>query len=104
MTDQPVPGLSALMAPPALAPEPEQIHALISDAASQARARLRNATRLECGAGEDAIRLAAAVPGIRRPETAERLGIDLADLREQLSVYTPTRSSAPQGVIRITCQ
>ncbi|MFE4654843.1 hypothetical protein [Streptomyces sp. NPDC056707] len=90
LTDQPVLSLPALTAPPAPAPEPEQMHALISDAASQARAHLHNATRLECALHEDALRLAAAVPGIRLPETAERLGIDIADLREQISAYAPT--------------
>ncbi|MEU8351786.1 hypothetical protein, partial [Streptomyces sp. NPDC048845] len=90
LTDEPVPNLPAPMTPPAPAPEPEQIHALISDAAAQARAHLRGAAPLECALHEDALRLAAAVPGIRLPETAERLGIDIADLREQISAYTPT--------------
>lgn len=94
LTDEPVPSLPALMAPPAPAPDPEQIHALISDAATQARAHLRNATPLECALHEDALRLAAAVPGVRLPETAERLGIDIADLREQISAYTPTCGGA----------
>lgn len=84
------------MAPPAPAPELAQIHALISDAASHTRARLRKATRLKCALHEDALCLAAVVPGIRLPEAAERLGVDVADLREQLSVYTPTRST-PQA-------
>lgn len=96
LTDEPVPGLPAPAAPPAPAPEPEQIRALISDAASQAWAHLRNATRLECALHEDALRLAAAVPGIRLPETAERLGIDIADLREQISAYTPSCDGGQQ--------
>ncbi|MDT0547667.1 hypothetical protein [Streptomyces lonegramiae] len=96
LTDEPVPGRPAPTAPPAPAPDPEQIHALISDAASQARAHLRDATRLECALHEDALRLAAAVPGIRLPETAERLGIDIADLREQISAHTPSRGGAQQ--------
>lgn len=79
--------LPTLQVPPAPAPEPEQIHALISDAASQARAHLHNATRLECALHEDALRLAASIPSIRLPETAERLGIDIADLREQISEF-----------------
>ncbi|WP_328946388.1 hypothetical protein OG259_37960 [Streptomyces sp. NBC_00250] len=94
LIDEPVPGLPAPAAPPAPAPDPEQVHALISDAASQARAHLRNATRLECAQHEDALRLATAVPGIRLPETAERLGIDIADLREQILACTPTRGGA----------
>ncbi|MGY5131827.1 hypothetical protein ACWGJW_05355 [Streptomyces nigrescens] len=90
ITDGPVPTLPAQTAPPAPAPEPEQIHALISDAAAQARAHLRDATHLECVLHDDALRLAAAVPGVRLPETAERLAIDIADLREQISAFTPT--------------
>ncbi|MFE3770800.1 hypothetical protein [Streptomyces sp. NPDC059122] len=89
LTDEAVPSLPAPAAPPAPAPRPEQIHALVSDAAGQARAHLRNATQLECALHEDALRLAAVVPSVRLPETAERLAIDIADLREQLSAYTP---------------
>ncbi|WP_372412200.1 hypothetical protein [Streptomyces luteireticuli] len=89
LTDEPVPNLPAQAAPPTPAPQPEQIHALISDAAAQARAHLRDATHLECALHDDALRLAAAVPGVRLPETAERLAIDIADLREQISAYTP---------------
>ncbi|WP_413115310.1 hypothetical protein ACK1X7_17445 [Streptomyces sp. CY1] len=96
LTDEVAPDLPALPAPPAPAPEPEQIHALISDAASQARAHLRNATRLECALHEDTLRLAAAIPGVRLPETAERLGIDIADLREQISAYAHTWGGAQQ--------
>ncbi|MFJ1823417.1 hypothetical protein [Streptomyces sp. NPDC088178] len=99
LTGEVVPDLPALTVPPAPAPEREQIHALISDAAAQARAHLQNATPLECALHEDALRLAAAVPGARLPETAERLGIDIADLREQMLVHTPTRgSSEPPSV------
>ncbi|WP_413115470.1 hypothetical protein ACK1X7_20325 [Streptomyces sp. CY1] len=96
LTDKPVPSLPAPTAPPAPAPEPEQIHALISDAASQARAHLRDATPLECALHEDALRLAATVPGIRLPEMAERLGIDIADLREQISAYTSSCGGVQQ--------
>ncbi|GGZ63804.1 hypothetical protein [Streptomyces rubiginosohelvolus] len=77
-------------APPAPAPGPEQIQALIRDAAAQARSHLHDATQLECALHEDALRLAATVPGVRLPETAERLSIDIADLREQISAYTPS--------------
>ncbi|KUN58897.1 hypothetical protein AQJ46_42245 [Streptomyces canus] len=101
LTDEPVPNLPAPTAPPAPAPEPEQIHALISDAAAQARAHLRNATQLECALHEDALRLAAVLPGVRLPETAERLAIDVADLREQISAYTPTYSAALTGHLRV---
>ncbi|NUK16289.1 hypothetical protein [Streptomyces lunaelactis] len=97
LTDEPVPILPAPTVPPAPAPEPEQIHALISDAAAQARAHLRNATRLECALHEDALRLAAVLPGVRLPETAERLAIDVGELREQMSAYTPTSSAALTG-------
>ncbi|MFH8476572.1 DEAD/DEAH box helicase [Streptomyces sp. NPDC018000] len=38
----------------------------------------------------------AAVPGIRLPETAERLGTDIADLREQISAYKPSCGGAQQ--------
>lgn len=93
LTDEPVPPLPAPTAPPAPAPEPEQIRALIRDAAAQARAHLREAAQLECALYEDALRLAAAVPGVRLPEAAERLAIDIADLREQISAYGPTRLS-----------
>ncbi len=90
LTDESVPTLPVQTAPPAPAPESEQIQALIRDAAAQARSHLRDATQLECALHEDALRLAAAVPGVRLPETAERLTIDIADLREQISAYTPT--------------
>ncbi|MFC8094647.1 hypothetical protein [Streptomyces sp. NPDC057301] len=91
LADGPAPDLPAQPAPPAPpAPEAEQIQALIHDAAAQARAHLRDATQLECALHEDVIRLAAAVPGVRLPETAEHLGIDIADLREQISAHTPT--------------
>lgn len=98
LTDRPVTNLPVSPAPPAPAPQPEQIHALISDAASQARAHLRDATRLECAQHEDALRLAAALPSIRLPETAERLGIDIADLRAQLSEDT----AAVQILVAVT--
>ncbi|MFF1738122.1 hypothetical protein ACFVXB_43485, partial [Streptomyces sp. NPDC058247] len=76
--------------PPAPAPEAEQFQALIHDAAAQARAHLRDATQLECSLHKDVVRLAGALPGVRLPETAEHLGIDIPDLREQTSAYAPT--------------
>ncbi|MFJ4153061.1 hypothetical protein ACIP10_36645 [Streptomyces galbus] len=90
LTDEPVPALPAPATPPAPAPEAEQIHALVNDAAPQARAHLHNATRLECAQHKDALRLAASIPGVRLPETAERLAIDIADLRERISAYMHT--------------
>ncbi|MGW8688659.1 hypothetical protein ACWGNN_48270 [Streptomyces sp. NPDC055817] len=90
LTDGPGPDLPVQTGPPAPAPESEQIQALISDAAAQARAYLHDAISLECALHEDALRLMAVVPGVRLPETAERLVIDIADLREQLSTYAST--------------
>ncbi|MEU8893717.1 hypothetical protein [Streptomyces sp. NPDC048442] len=90
LADSPEPDLQKQAAPPAPAPEPEQIQALVHDAATQARAHLRDATRLDCARHKDVLRLAATVPGVRLPEVAEHLGIDIADLREQISAYTPT--------------
>ncbi|MEU6406046.1 hypothetical protein [Streptomyces sp. NPDC046985] len=89
-TDGPAPDLPARTAPPAPAPAAEQLQALIHDAAAQARAHLRDNTQLECSLHEDVLRLAATIPGVRLPETAERLSIDIPDLREQISAYTPT--------------
>ncbi|WP_411146312.1 hypothetical protein [Streptomyces sp. x-80] len=90
VTDGPAPGLPVRTTPPPPAPEAEQLQALIHDAAAQARAHLRDATQLECSQHEDVLRLAAAIPGVRLPEAAEHLGIDIPDLREQISAYTPT--------------
>ncbi|MEV5778566.1 hypothetical protein AB0L49_46505 [Streptomyces antimycoticus] len=98
ITDEPVPRRPAAV-PPAPAPQAAQIHALISDAAAQARAHLRDATRLECALHEDALRLAATVPGVRLPETAERLGIDIADLREQISAYMQACGNTEQNPV-----
>ncbi|MFZ3573824.1 hypothetical protein ACOKM5_43500 [Streptomyces sp. BH097] len=91
---EPAPPIPAVAAPPAPAPGPEQIQALISDAAARARAHLQSAMPLECALHEDALRLAATVPGVRLPDIAERLAIDIADLREQVSATTARADSA----------
>ncbi|WP_432014749.1 hypothetical protein [Streptomyces cucumeris] len=88
--DGPVPDLPSRAAPPAPAPASEQLRALIHDAAAQARAHLRDNAQLECSLHEDVLRLATAIPGVRLPETAEHLSLDIPDLREQISEYTPT--------------
>ncbi|MCX4451750.1 hypothetical protein [Streptomyces sp. NBC_01789] len=92
LTDDPAPLPPAPMTPPSPAPPSDQFHALISDAAARARAHLLDAAPLECALHEDALRLASVVPGVRLPETAERLGIDIADLREQIAACTPPSS------------
>jgi hypothetical protein len=71
--------------PPAPAPGEEELFALITDAAEQARSHLLGGTALECAQLDDAVRLAAAVPrlGLRLAEIAERLGLDIADLRDR---------------------
>ncbi len=70
--------------PPPPAPGEEQILALIADAAAQARSHLLVGTPLECARTEDTVRLAAAVPRARMSEIAERIGMDIADLRSRI--------------------
>ncbi|GAA2999718.1 hypothetical protein GCM10010519_35380 [Streptomyces lactacystinicus] len=72
--------------PPSPAPRAEQLHALIADAATQARNHLLSGTALECARDEDAVRLAAVIPHIRVSEIADRLGLDVAELRHRLGM------------------
>ncbi|MFI8515334.1 hypothetical protein ACIGHB_29820 [Streptomyces sp. NPDC085460] len=71
--------------PPPPAPRAEYLLALIEDAAAQARHFLTGDASLECAWEEDAVRLAARVPHLRVPELAERLGLDVADLRRRIA-------------------
>ncbi|MEU3317380.1 hypothetical protein ABZ743_32545 [Streptomyces sp. NPDC006662] len=44
---------------------------------------------LECRWDEDAVRLAARIPRTRVPEVAQRLGIDIAELRRRIAAAEP---------------
>ncbi|MFJ6755836.1 hypothetical protein ACIQNK_12550 [Streptomyces sp. NPDC091273] len=79
------PGPPACSPPPPPAPTTEHLHALVNDAATQARNFLCSGTPLECAWDEDAVRLAARIPHIRISEVADRLGLDIADLRSRIT-------------------
>ncbi|MDH6115683.1 hypothetical protein P3T36_007659 [Kitasatospora sp. MAP12-15] len=81
--------------PPTPAPSEEQLVALIRDAATQARSHLLTGEALECVRTDDAIRIAALVPQPRLPEIAERLGLDIADLRTRLRTRETSDSTVP---------
>ncbi|MFF5893826.1 SWIM zinc finger family protein [Streptomyces globisporus] len=70
--------------PPSPAPSAEHLHALIRDAASHAAGFLRSGTPLECAWEDDTLRLTARIPNISIPDIADRLGLDIADLRNRL--------------------
>ncbi|WP_052499835.1 hypothetical protein [Streptomyces vietnamensis] len=99
--DQPsVPDLSPTIpdqppAPPAWSPPPipsrDHLPALVADAAAQAAGLLLSGRPLECAWDDDAVRLASRIPHVRLPDIADRLGLDIAQLRERL---TRTRSAA----------
>lgn len=84
LSDEP-PGPPAWAPPPPPAPTTEHLHALVNDAATQARNFLRSGTPLECAWDEDAVRLAARIPHTSIPEIADRLGLDIADLRNRIT-------------------
>lgn len=75
--------------PPHPAPREDELHALLSDAAAQARCHLLSGTPLESAWDDDAIRLASTIPKVNIPVVAERLGIDVADLRERIASRQP---------------
>ncbi|MGP3948455.1 hypothetical protein [Streptomyces sp. 7N604] len=83
--DRPVPAAPSWPTPPPPAPSQDQLHALLNDAAAKARSYLLSGTALECAWDDDAIRLASTVPRARIPEIADRLGLDIAQLRERLT-------------------
>ncbi|MGW7069410.1 hypothetical protein ACWGII_14345 [Streptomyces sp. NPDC054855] len=85
------PGLPAWPLPPPPAPIAEDLHALVHDAAAQARDFLRIGVPLECAWDEDAVRLASRIPHACIPDIADRLGLDIADLRNRI---TAARTSA----------
>jgi uncharacterized protein YidB (DUF937 family) len=70
------------------------MQALIADAAAQAKSHLLSGTALECAWDDDAIRLTSAVPRVQLPEIADRLGLDIAQLRERLVSQMPSETSA----------
>ncbi|MEV5338321.1 hypothetical protein AB0K93_07520 [Streptomyces sp. NPDC052676] len=80
--------------PPAPAPHADRMQALIADAAAQAKSHLLSGTALECAWDDDAIRLTSAVPRVQLPEIADRLGLDIAQLRERLVSQMPSETSA----------
>ncbi|MER6394061.1 hypothetical protein ABT236_37140 [Streptomyces sp. NPDC001523] len=80
-----LPGPPAWSPPPPPAPPNEHLHALVNDAATQARAFLRSGTPLECAWDNDAVRLAARIPHTSLPDIADRLGLDIADLRNRIT-------------------
>ncbi|MFC1405769.1 MULTISPECIES: hypothetical protein [Streptacidiphilus] len=82
---EPEPHSAAWPPPPAPAPTADQLHALVRDAAAQARNHLLTGAPLQCALLEDALRLAEAIPLTPLPEVADRLGLDIADLRERLA-------------------
>ncbi|MFG2394634.1 hypothetical protein ACGFYF_37995 [Streptomyces lavendulae] len=84
-----IPATPTWSAPPPPAAPTEQLHALVRDAAVQAGAFLHDGTPLECRWDEDAVRLAARIPNTRVPEVAERLGIDIAELRRRITAAEP---------------
>ncbi|MEU4486634.1 hypothetical protein AB0H94_17405 [Streptomyces purpurascens] len=85
------PGLPTWAPPPPPAPSTEQLHALVHDAAAQARNFLRMGIPLECSWAEDAVRLSSRIPHASIPDIADRLGLDIADLRNRI---TATLTSA----------
>lgn len=58
---------------PARAPAPSetQLHSLVQNAATQARAFLIDGTPLPCAMADDALRLVGLVPGVRLPDVAD---------------------------------
>ncbi|MFE1876404.1 hypothetical protein ACFW9N_37020 [Streptomyces sp. NPDC059496] len=84
LSDEP-PGSPTWSAPPPPAPTSELLHALVNDAAIHARGFLRSGTRLECAWVDDAVRLAARIPHTSFPDIADRLGLDIADLRSRIA-------------------
>ncbi|WP_405974831.1 hypothetical protein OG496_43980 [Streptomyces sp. NBC_00988] len=79
------PGPPAWAPPPLPAPTTEHLHALVNDAAAQARDFLRIGVPLECAWDEDAVRLSSRIPHTCIPDIADRLGLDIADLRNRIA-------------------
>ncbi|MDX3643941.1 hypothetical protein [Streptomyces sp. MB09-02B] len=72
-------------APPPPAPTTEHLHALVNDAAAQARDFLRTGIPLQCAWDADAVRLSSRIPHTCIPDIADRLGLDVADLRNRIT-------------------
>ncbi|WP_073819129.1 hypothetical protein [Kitasatospora sp. CB01950] len=83
LSTDPQPAAPAWPCPPPPAPAEDQLLALVADAAARARAHLLIGAPLACARDDDAVRLAAAVPRARLADIAERLDIDIAELRER---------------------
>lgn len=77
--------------PPPPAPTSEHLQALVNDAATHATDFLRSGTPLECAWESDAVRLVSRIPHIRLSDVADRLGLDIAELRHRI---TTARTSA----------
>ncbi|MFD9458788.1 hypothetical protein ACFWBC_37635 [Streptomyces sp. NPDC059985] len=71
--------------PPPPAPPAEHLHGLVKDAATHARDYLRSGTPLECAWDEDAVRLAGRIANTSLLDIADRLGLDIADLRNRIT-------------------
>ncbi|GHG28574.1 hypothetical protein [Streptomyces zaomyceticus] len=84
------PSPAAWLPPPPPAPTSEHLHALVNDAATCATDFLRSGAPLECAWDTDAIRLASRIPHIRISDVADRLGLDIGELRDRI---TATRTS-----------
>ncbi|MFI8769494.1 hypothetical protein ACIGN6_31945 [Streptomyces sp. NPDC053792] len=90
-------------APPAWSPPPvpgrEHLHSLVVDAATQAAGLLLSGWPLECVWDDDAVRLTSRIPHVRIPDIADRLGLDIAQLRERLaqSRSAPAREPSRQA-------
>ncbi|MFJ9188488.1 hypothetical protein ACIRQO_36230 [Streptomyces anulatus] len=84
------PGPPGWSPPPSPAPSAEHLYALVNDAATQAASFLRSGTPLECAWDDDAVRLAAHIPNTSIPDIADRLGLDVADLRNRITAVPPS--------------
>ncbi|AXU16863.1 hypothetical protein [Streptomyces clavuligerus] len=82
------PGPPAWSPPPPPAPAAEHLHALVNDAAAQARDFLRSGTPIECAWANDAVRLTSRIPRPAIADIADRLGLDIADLRSRITTTT----------------
>ncbi|MFB6635348.1 hypothetical protein ACFCWY_36200 [Streptomyces sp. NPDC056362] len=71
--------------PPPPAPTSEHLNALVNDAAAQAKNFLHSGTPLECAWEADTIRLASRIPHIRISDIADRLDLDIAELRDRIT-------------------
>jgi len=90
-----LPGAPAWSPPPAPAPTAEHLHALVKDAASQAQDYLHRGVPLECAWETDAVRLASRMPNASIPDIAERLDLDIADLRSRITAAHASPLASP---------